>query len=256
MSEAAQLAAGIEALGGPGLVACAVWIGAEGAPDCALAPEEARAMARAVPARRAEFAAGRHAAREAMQRLGQAAQPVPMRPDRSPHWPEGLRGSISHEAGLAVAALRLGGAAFGIDIAPAAPLDRDLHDEIAIPGELDQPVPGFDRGMIARLVFSAKEAAYKAQFPESGLVLGFEAMRVEITATGPAGGGLVARLARPAGPYGAGTAFRGGWRRIGARFAVLMQAPASAAEGCRPGFALRNTASRGRARMASRDGVS
>ncbi|MCP1168203.1 4'-phosphopantetheinyl transferase superfamily protein, partial [Limimaricola sp. ASW11-118] len=168
----------------------------------------------------------------------------------SPHWPEGLHGSISHDTGLAVAALCQGGAAFGIDLASAAPLDRALWNEIATPQELDQGTTGFDRGEIARLVFSAKEAAYKAQFPASGAVLGFDAMRIEVGQ-----GGLVARLMREAGPYAAGTAFRGGWARIGDRLVVLMQAPAPAAA-AQPGFASGNTASPGRARMVRRAGVS
>ena len=57
---------------------------------------EARAVARAVPARRAEFAAGRRAAHRAMERLGVPAAPVAMGSDRAPVWPPGVIGSISH----------------------------------------------------------------------------------------------------------------------------------------------------------------
>ncbi len=226
-----EIADWIEAWSGPEAAACAVPIGAGGA----LAPAEIPAMARAIPSRRAEFAAGRDAARRAMRRLGLPAMAVPMRPDRAPLWPEGLCGSISHDADLAVAVVRRGAGALGLDIEPATPLDPALWSEIASTDEIGQPVPGVGPGQIARLVFAAKEAAYKAQYPASGRVLGFEAMRIEIV-----GDGLVARLRMAVGPYADGTAFRGAWAIMDGRFVVMVEAP-SISDEADLGFKLRNT---------------
>jgi len=65
--------------------------------------EEKQAVDRAVPKRQREFAAGRMAARQAMAQIGKTPAPIPVNTDRSPHWPEGVVGSISHSLEIAVA---------------------------------------------------------------------------------------------------------------------------------------------------------
>src|SRR6202012_4461572 len=57
----------------------------------------------AVPRRRAEFIGGRLCAREALKMLGATDLDIPMRADRSPAWPSGFVGSITHAEGLAFA---------------------------------------------------------------------------------------------------------------------------------------------------------
>ena len=61
-----------------------------------LLPPEAQAIDHAVPKRRREFTAGRTAARRACARLGVWAGALPVAADRTPVWPEGVVGSISH----------------------------------------------------------------------------------------------------------------------------------------------------------------
>jgi 4'-phosphopantetheinyl transferase EntD len=139
------------------------------------------AIERAVPSRRAEFTAGRAAARLAMQRLGLSPQAIPSAPDRSPVWPAGVTGSISHAAGICAAVLsRDPAATLGLDIEEATPLDEDLWPLVLTPSELlalnDHPPA--ERGRIAKRIFSIKEAAYKAQFPLTGAVIGFQALEV------------------------------------------------------------------------------
>ncbi|EYD72071.1 4'-phosphopantetheinyl transferase family protein [Limimaricola hongkongensis] len=209
-----DLVAVIERLGGAGVAAAMVPVGAGGA----CWPEEAAAMTRARPARRAGFAAGRAAARAAMRRLGHAPMAVPMGADRAPVWPEGLCGSISHDDALAVAALCRGGPEIGIDIEPALPIEPGLWPEIADAEEL--AATGLAPGLAARLVFCVKEAAFKAQFPASRRMLGFDAMRIARD-----GDRVVARLRHRAGPHAPGTAFHGGWARCAGRFVVVMRAP-------------------------------
>jgi 4'-phosphopantetheinyl transferase EntD len=162
-------------------------------------PEEAAALARPVPARRAEFAAGRAAARDAMAALGLPPLAVPMGADRAPVWPPGLAGSITHADGIALAAVARSAdiALLGLDAEPDAPLPRELWDEVLRPEERAAAAAAPDPGRAARLVFAAKEAAYKAQHPRSGRLLGFGALAVTL---GP-GAALAATFAEPAPPF-------------------------------------------------------
>lgn len=165
-------------------------------------PEEFKAVAHAIPARQAEFAAGRAAARQALCALGLPPAAIPGAANRAPCWPTGLSGSIAHAAGLAIAALRRG-APLGIDIEPDAPLAPDLWPLICQPDEL-AALPFPDRGHYVRLIFSAKEAVYKAQFPLTGTVIGFDALSVRLTDTG-----FSARFCRPVGGFTTGQGIPG-----------------------------------------------
>ena len=132
--------------------------------------------------RRREFLAGRTAARRAMHQLGLAEQPVPMADDRAPIWPEGLVGSISHSDTLCLAALaaRRDVPAIGLDIEPATSLAPDLIPEICTWSERAwlSRQPRNRRGQMAKLIFSAKECAYKCQYPTSGALLEFHDLEV------------------------------------------------------------------------------
>jgi 4'-phosphopantetheinyl transferase EntD len=200
-----------------------VAIGAPVAGEDALFPEERAAILRAVPRRRAELAAGRAAARAAMAMLGRPPAPVPAGADRAPVWPAGLSGSIAHSDGVALAALAPAGAAaaLGIDIEPDEGLEDALADEIATPAERARlaALPGPARGRALRALFAAKEAAYKAQYPLSRALLGFEAIAIE---PGPAGR-FAARFAAPAPPFAAGDRIAG---RLGRAAGLVLAAAA------------------------------
>lgn len=161
----------------PGLAWAVVDVG--GADD--LFPEENLAMARAVSRRRAEFAAGRRAARQAMAQLGLPAAAIPMGADRAPAWPGGVVGSISHAGALGVAVVARAGTfrSLGVDLEHDAPLDADLIAEICRPEEL-AAVPPEARGMQATRLFSAKEAAYKAHYPLVRRIYGFHGLSVDL----------------------------------------------------------------------------
>ena len=75
----------------------------DGAED--LFAQEAVAVDRAVPRRRAEFAAGRRCARAALARIGIPPAPLLRGEDREPLWPDGAVGSITHCAGYVAAAV-------------------------------------------------------------------------------------------------------------------------------------------------------
>lgn len=145
---------------------------------------EAEAMVRAVPKRRAEFFAGRAAAHRAMQALGRAPAPVPMGQDRAPVWPEGLVGSISHcsEACVALVAKAAHYRALAVDVEPDVDLPYHVIDTICVPSEQARwaGVPKEDRGRMARLIFSAKEAVYKLQYPLAGKMLEFSDVEIAV----------------------------------------------------------------------------
>ncbi|WP_417720653.1 4'-phosphopantetheinyl transferase family protein [Salipiger sp.] len=145
-----------------------------------LFPEERALVARAVPARRAEFIGGRLAAREAMARIGLPPAAVPPMPDRAPRWPDGVVGSITHTEGLCLAVVGRAAQwrALGIDLEADTPLQTDLLPEIADRDELatcDLP-----QELAGKRIFSAKEAAYKAQYPLTRTLFGFDAMRADL----------------------------------------------------------------------------
>ncbi|EBA06348.1 4'-phosphopantetheinyl transferase superfamily protein [Sagittula stellata] len=141
--------------------------------DAVLSASEAASVARAVPARRQEFAAGRLAARRALAGLRPDDRPtdLPAGPDRLPLWPAGLTGSISHAAGLAVAAVARSPVRLGIDLEADKPLDPDLVPEICLPSEYGTP---------AVRVFSAKEAVFKAEYPHTRVMHGLHGIEVDL----------------------------------------------------------------------------
>ena len=129
----------------------------------------------AVAVRRAEFAAGRAAAMMAMQALGVPLARVGVAPDRAPIWPPGLTGSITHTRAVALAAVARVGA-LGIDVEQVGAVGPDLWDTVLNPAE--QAVAKADP-LRATIIFCAKEAVYKAQYPQTGLLFGFD--RLEVT---------------------------------------------------------------------------
>jgi len=143
---------------------------------------EATLIARARPARIAEFTAGRSAAREAMRQLGYAPEPILATSDRAPIWPPGLVGSISHCADwcIAVLAPQSDMRALGVDIEDDGPLPADLLQEVCSPIEVARLQGQAPLGA-AKRIFCAKEAAYKAQYPLTKTLFGFDRLEVTLT---------------------------------------------------------------------------
>jgi phosphopantetheine--protein transferase-like protein len=115
--------------------------------------------------RRQEFTSGRHCASQALKCLG-VSMDCSMIPDEDglPTWPNGFVGSISHcrEQVVAVAASADAVVCVGIDIEDVNRLSPAAADRILSETEMDW-VRGSRR--LASLVFSAKEAIYKAYYP-------------------------------------------------------------------------------------------
>lgn len=147
-----------------------------------LEPEEASAVARAVPKRVQEFAAGRLCARSALARLGISGFAVRAAPDRRPIWPDGLVGSITHTAGFCAAVVAERGrfGSLGLDTEIAGAVKEELWPSICVDAELRwiESLPRGDRTRAATLVFCAKEAFYKCQYPLTLQRLSFSDLRI------------------------------------------------------------------------------
>jgi 4'-phosphopantetheinyl transferase EntD len=183
-----------------------------------LYPEEAVHVANAVPKRVGEFAAGRLCAHRVLAEFGIFDFAIRMAPDRAPVWPETMVGSIAHTLGFcaAVAAERRCFSSLGLDVEAAGALSRELWDRICVPAELAwlDSLPVESQGSAATLVFSAKEAFYKCQYPVTGERLNFSDLSVSLPEPQPKGaaGAVAAVLATPTRPLAIGAGSMRGWR--------------------------------------------
>ena len=168
----------------------------------ALWPEEQTAIAGAVPARLAEFAAGRTAARRALALFGLRPLALPMAPDRAAIWPEGISGSIAHAARIAVAVARQG-ALLGVDIEDDTGIAPDLWPIICLPEELHR-LGNDDTARQVKRIFCAKEAVFKAQAPANRALFGHEILSVTL-----AEDHFDAQFLTDAGAFRAGQTVRG-----------------------------------------------
>jgi 4'-phosphopantetheinyl transferase EntD len=149
-----------------------------------LLPTEGAHLGRAVPSRIQEFAAGRLCARRAMASFGIAGFALRAADDRQPIWPPSVVGSITHTAGFCAAAVaeRSRVRAVGIDTEIMGRVNAQIWPSICTPGEMAwvASLAPPDRAAAANLIFSAKEAFYKCQYPLTGEALNFHDARVEV----------------------------------------------------------------------------
>jgi 4'-phosphopantetheinyl transferase EntD len=154
----------------------------------ALYPEEARHVGRAVRKRAEEFAAGRSCARRLMREFGIASCAIGVGDDRQPLWPDEVVGSITHTTGFCAAVLAPIAAmrSLGIDSEITGGVKADLWRGICTPAETAWlgSLPQAEQSAAATLIFSAKEAFYKCQFPLTQERLGFRDVSVEVPVWG------------------------------------------------------------------------
>jgi 4'-phosphopantetheinyl transferase EntD len=131
--------------------------------------DEWEIVAESVPERQAEFCGGRVCAHQALKQLGVDGGTILQNQDRSPRWPDNVVGSISHTEGCCAAAVAKTHevTGVGLDVELDSPLDWKLSELICSPHELiwlSYYSPS-ERNRLAKIIFSAKEAAFKCQFP-------------------------------------------------------------------------------------------
>lgn len=133
--------------------------------------------------RQAEFLAGRYAAKNALNAMGIRCCQVPISKNRSPSWPSGVIGSITHsnQIALSIVGCQNNISNIGVDIEPWFTPDvaREISSEILMPTEhsilkaLDYP---FER--LLTICFSAKESVYKAISFENKPIDNFKQLEV------------------------------------------------------------------------------
>jgi len=203
-------------------------------PGIVLFPEEEALVARAVEKRRHEFATARNCAHRALARLGVAPAPIVRGERGAPQWPAGIVGSITHCAGYRAAAVARARdmLTIGIDAEPDEVLPEGVLDLVSLPDErarLRELADTAPDTCWDRLLFSAKEAVYKAWFPLAGRWLGFDEADITLSA---ADGTFEARLLVPA-PEVEGFQLRGFTGRWLASHGLILTAVALQANGLR-----------------------
>jgi 4'-phosphopantetheinyl transferase EntD len=196
----ASMSASLASLFPPGIRAAEL---REAADPALLHPEEAVHVAKAVASRVQEFAAGRLCARRVLAEFGVLNYPLKAAEDRQPLWPANLVGSITHTEGFgaAVAAEKNRIAAIGIDSEVAGRVKQELWPSICTEGEIAwlHTRPQLERGVAATLIFAAKEAFYKCQYPLTAEWLNFHDVTVEVPAWDAARGVFSVRANRSIG---------------------------------------------------------
>jgi 4'-phosphopantetheinyl transferase EntD len=147
-----------------------------------LFPEERAAMGNAVEKRRHEFVTGRACARQALERLGMGARAIGSGEKGEPLWPHGVVGSITHCDGLRACVVARADdlASIGIDAEVDSPLPEGVLGSVSSARErswLERDGAGVH---LDKVLFSAKEAVYKAWFPLARRWLGFEDVEMSI----------------------------------------------------------------------------
>ena len=146
--------------------------------ELALLEAEAATIPSSLPEARRASGAARVVARDLMAQLGFPPLPIFKGKGGMPIWPTGVAGSFAHDDRVAVAAVanQRDASAFGIDVEPADPLPREVLEVIATPRELNQ-IAGHPLG--GRLLFAAKEAVYKAVYPQDRAFLEFRDIEID-----------------------------------------------------------------------------
>ncbi len=151
-----------------------------------LLPEERSVTTNFSEKRLVEFSLGRACAHEILSTLGYADFPVRMAETRQPVWPKDLVGSISHTGDIAVCVIAPAQevAGIGVDIETLAQESFDLLEEVMSETERTTLlVTSGERPHLAKLLFSAKEAVFKCQFPLTGKWLEFKEVNLVLDFT-------------------------------------------------------------------------
>ena len=176
-----------------------------------LRPEEAAHVLNAVPKRRGEFATGRRFAHRALAMLQAPPGPLLVNDDRSPRWPPGVTGCITHTDRYCAVAVAPATevAAIGIDVEDATRFDHAILRQVLSRREIETHLLDHDperQRQRGATMFSAKESLYKCLATVASARLTFRDCAVELD-RGP--GVFRVELLTEAGPFGKGHRFTG-----------------------------------------------
>ena len=191
MENPAQLSAEVSGLFPPGVIAAEL---TAPAPRELLTSAELQLIAHCAEKRIQDFAAGRACAHRALRELGILDFSLLAGEHREPIWPASIVGSITHTYGYgaAVVARQRDLRSLGLDCEVIDSVDEELWSRICTPTEIERlaQLPPAERGRQAALIFAAKEAFYKCQFPLTRAWVGFEDVVIEPLDWPVAAGGL------------------------------------------------------------------
>ena len=219
MENPAQLSIELSGLFPPGVIAAEVTVPA---PRELLTAAELQLIAHCADKRIRDFAAGRACAHRALRELDIRDFSLLAGTHREPIWPAAIIGSITHTYGYAAAvvARQRDLRSIGLDCEVIDSVGEDLWSRICTPTEIERlaQLPPAERGRQAALIFAAKEAFYKCQFPLTREWVGFEDVVIE-SLDCPAAAGSLRVLPQKELPLEAGVIarlvgrfqFRGPW---------------------------------------------
>lgn len=150
-------------------------------PQGPLFAEEYEIIASAVPRRQREFFLGRSLAHDVLAELGCSSAPLLRDDQGAPLWPAGIHGSLSHSQGLCLAIATAGGTSIGVDVERHQPLPPGVARTILTPQEETKLPHLSSHYSLPTVVFSAKEALYKAWYPLTHQWLGFHDAQTTLT---------------------------------------------------------------------------
>lgn len=140
-------------------------------------PEEEIFIQNAARKRKVDFTVGRICARKALARLCIDNFPIKMANDRTPLWPDGIVGSISHTQGYCgvAVALKKDAKSLGLDMECINRLNDKCWPFVCTESEISQikSLPKEKQKNMAALTFSAKECFYKCQYTINKKWVGF-----------------------------------------------------------------------------------
>jgi 4'-phosphopantetheinyl transferase EntD len=144
-----------------------------------LFPEEARSIPARSPTVHRASGAARWIAHGLLADLGMADFAVLRTSSGTPAWPRGITGSLAHSDEMAVAAVALVShfGSIGIDVEPARPLPKDV---LALIRTCADVTDATDRQLAGSILFSAKEAVYKAVYPLDRKILDYQDIAVDL----------------------------------------------------------------------------
>lgn len=135
-----------------------------------LHPDEAAMVAAAGGKRRRDFALGRLCAHDALAKMDRSQDVLGSGPDGAPLWRQGICGSITHTIGYAAAIVagceRFAG--IGVDAEHVGGVTQKLWPRLFDDEERAMLGGRADHAIAATILFSAKEASFKAQGSASG----------------------------------------------------------------------------------------
>ena len=148
-----------------------------------LSPEERTYLESVSQNRKREFIAGRFCAHEAMKSANMPPEHIRIGEKGEPIWPSTIVGSITHSHGYAAAAVAKKSEvlSLGIDAETNEPLSPKVLQRIGNTQEQEW-VQSVESSLIqhpGKILFSAKEATYKAWYPITQEWLGFQEAHID-----------------------------------------------------------------------------